>query len=66
MTKLERLEREIEGLTPEERAAFREWFVAFDAAAWDVDFERDANSGRLDRVAEDALAEYRAGRTRPI
>ena len=66
MTKLEKLEREIEELTPEERAAFREWFVAFDVAAWDVDFERDANSGRLDRVAEDALAEYRAGRTRPI
>jgi hypothetical protein len=66
MSKLEKLEREVEELTPEERAAFREWFAAFDAAAWDADLERHANSGRLDRVAEDALADYRAGRTRPI
>lgn len=66
MSKLEKIEREIEGLTPEERAAFREWFLAFDAAAWDAALERDAKSGLLDRVAEDALAEYRAGRTRPI
>ena len=66
MSKLEKLEREVEELTPEERAAFREWFSAFDAAAWDEELERDANSGRLDRVAEDALVEYRAGRTRPI
>jgi len=66
MSKLEKLEREIEELTPEERASFREWFSAFDAAVWDADLERDANSGRLDRIAEDALAEYRAGRTRPI
>lgn len=66
MSKLEKLEREIEELTPEERAAFREWFFAFEASAWDAELERDAKSGRLDRVAEDALADYRAGRTRPI
>jgi hypothetical protein len=66
MSKVEKLEREVEELTPEERASFREWFSAFDAAAWDEDLERDVSFGRLDRVAEDALAEYRAGRTRTI
>lgn len=66
MTKLEKLEREIEELTPEERIAFREWFSVFDAAEWDAKFERDANSGALDELADEALADHRAGRSRQI
>lgn len=66
MTKVERLEREIEALSAEERANFRAWFEAFDAAEWDRQFESDASAGRLDRLAEAALAEYKAGRARPL
>jgi len=66
MTKLEKLEREIEELTPAERIAFREWFSAFDAAEWDAKFERDANSGAFDELADEALADHRAGRSRQI
>ena len=66
MTKVEQLEREIEALTPEERSSFREWFSAFDAAEWDAQFDRDATSGALDKLADAALAEHRAGRSRPL
>ena len=61
MTKVEMLEREIAEL-----AIFRQWFAAFDAKAWDRQLEADAEAGKLNAVAESALSEYRAGKTRPL
>lgn len=66
MTKVEQLEREIEGLSAEERASFRAWFAAFDASEWDEQFEADVASGRLDPLADAALADHRAGRSKPL
>ena len=66
MTKVEMLEREISALPPEQLALFREWFAAFDAKAWDRQIEADAEAGKLGAVAEGALNEYRAGKTRPL
>lgn len=66
MTKVEMLEREIAELAPEELAIFREWFAAFDAKAWDRQLQADADAGKLNVVAESALREYRAGKTRPL
>ena len=66
MTKIERLEREIEALSPEERVNFRAWYEAFDAAEWDRQLETDVAAGRLDRLAEAALADHQAGRSRPL
>lgn len=65
MTRIE-IERAIEQLSPEELANFRRWFVEFDAAAWDAQIEADAAAGKLDALAEEALAEYRAGKAREI
>jgi hypothetical protein len=66
MTKVEMLEREIAELAPEDLAIFRKWFAAFDAKAWDRQLDADADAGKLDAVAESALSEYRAGKTRPL
>jgi hypothetical protein len=66
MTKVEMLEREVAGLTSDELAIFRQWFAAFDAKAWDRQLEADAEAGKLNAVAESALSEYRAGKTRPL
>lgn len=66
MTKREQIEREIEALGPEELSCFRAWFVAFDAANWDARIDSDAASGKLDALAERALAAHRDGRTRPL
>lgn len=65
MTKVEMLEREVAELAPEELAIFRQWFAAFDAKAWDRQIEADTEAGKLDAVAESAISEYRAGKTRP-
>jgi len=66
MTKLEQLERDLQQLTPQEREEFRAWYEAWDAAEWDRQLEADVAAGKLDRVAESAIAEYRAGHTRPL
>lgn len=62
MSKLEAVEREVQSLSASELAAFRQWFLEFDAAAWDQQIERDAQSGKLDRLADEALQALKAGK----
>lgn len=66
MTRLEKIERDIEALEPAEFARFREWFATFDAARWERSFDEDASSGALDGFADAAVAAHRAGRTRAL
>ena len=66
MTKIEKLEREIQGLSAKELGIFRRWFAAFDAAAWDEQIEQDAAAGKLDALADEALAEHQASRSRKL
>ena len=66
MTKLQLLEEEIKRLSPEEIAELRDWLLELDADQWDRDIERDANSGKLDRVFENSLKDHRAGKSREL
>lgn len=59
MTKLEDIEKAIATLAPDELAKFRAWFAEFDAARFDEKIARDAAGGRLDALAEQALADFR-------
>lgn len=63
MSTVEELEAAVQKLSPEERAAFRAWFVEFDAAEWDRQFEGDIAAGRLDWLTAEALLDRQAGRT---
>jgi hypothetical protein len=63
MTKLESLEKEVAALSPEELAEFRVWFVEHDWQVWDRELEEDVAAGRLDLLAEEALAEHARGET---
>jgi hypothetical protein len=47
-------------------SAFRDWFSRFDAEAWDRQFEEDVKAGRLDALADEALADIQAGRCRDL
>lgn len=60
------IERAVEHLPTNELAAFREWFARFDADAWDREIESDADAGRLDALAAEALADLRNGRCTEI
>lgn len=66
MTRLESVEQDIRDLGPEELARLRDWFLGYDADHWDRQFEEDVRCGRLDRMAEEAVAAHNAGRTKPL
>ena len=66
MTKLGALEEEIKKLSPEELAQLREWLLERDAEEWDREIERDAASGKLDKLFEKSVADHRAGKSRAI
>jgi len=66
MTKIEALEREIQKLTREELAAFREWFVEYDWQAWERELEQDVAAGKLDKLSAEALEELKHGKTKEI
>ena len=66
MRKIEKIEQEIQSLSPEELAQFRAWFLEYDWAAWDRRFERDVQTGRLDDLAQKALRDHAAGKTTPL
>ena len=47
MTKIEKLEHEIETLSAPELSEFRRWFLDFDAEAWDEQIAGDAQFANL-------------------
>jgi hypothetical protein len=55
MTTVQEIERSVAFLPEPELGKFRSWFEEFDSNAWDKQFEQDANSGKLDCLADQAL-----------
>lgn len=66
MTRVEILASEVQALTPTERAAFREWFQNYEADQWDRQIEADLQAGKFDRLAEEALADHRVGKSKKL
>ena len=66
MSKIEQLEQQVQGLSEEELAQFREWFLEFDWAMWDRQLERDVAAGRLDAMADNALRDHVSGKSTPV
>jgi hypothetical protein len=66
MTKLEQIEKSVALLDPKELEAFSLWFDEFQAERWDRQIEKDDAEGKFDRLAEEALTEFRAGKTRSL
>ena len=64
--KIEELERDIKQLSPEQLRQFRAWYVEFDSDAWDQQIEQDAQNGKLDDLANQALKEHSAGKTKKL
>jgi hypothetical protein len=62
MSNVQDIAEAIRQLAPQELAAFRAWFAAFDAEQWDQQFEVDVAAGRLDALAQEAIQDLQAGR----
>jgi hypothetical protein len=59
---VERIERAVSELSPQEFLVFGKWFEDFAASRWDERLEADVAAGKLDGLAAEALRNYRAGR----
>lgn len=64
MTTVEAIETEITKLSAPELTKLRQWFMTFDSGSWDAQIEKDAVSGKLDALANEALEEYTAGKNK--
>jgi hypothetical protein len=60
------LENAVAQLPKGDLAAFARWFEEYMADAWDRQVEADMLAGRLDKAAEQANAEFDAGRCEPL
>ncbi len=59
MSTVQEIESAIEKLSDSEVAELKAWL-------WDKEIEADAKAGRLDFLADEALAEHRKGKARPL
>jgi hypothetical protein len=66
MTVLEHIETQVQQLSPSDFAKFRAWFQEYAWQEWDRQIEQDSKSGKLKALAEKALADHAAGRTKPV
>lgn len=56
------LEKPVAKLPPEQFAEFRAWLEEFNAARFDQKIELDAKAGRLDRLCDQAIDDFRKDR----
>ena len=66
MTRVKALEQEISKLSPSELAELRDWLLEQDWDTWDRQIEKDAESGKLDKLFKKSLADYKAGKSKEI
>ena len=59
MSTIQEIESAIEKLSDADLSELKSWL-------WDREIEADANEGRLDELALEALAEHRSGKSRPL
>lgn len=66
MTTVQEIEKAVSDLTPKDLVRFRTWYEAFDAAEWDKQFEDDVKSGKLDKIAQKAIQDFKKGNFKEI
>lgn len=64
MGTVKEIEAAIMRLPAKDLRRLRMWFAQMDQAKWDDQIARDASSGKLAALAEEAMKDHRAGRTR--
>lgn len=62
MTTAKEIEVALAQLPGDELRRFRAWYTEFDAEMWDKEFADDARSGKLDKLADQALEDLAQGR----
>jgi hypothetical protein len=66
MSNLEQIEAAILTLPSNEFQQLKQWFFDLDYQHWDEQLEEDIADGKLEALAKEAIAEFKAGRCRDI
>ena len=66
MSTVDDIKRAIEQLPKPEFWKISEWVVQRYEDEWDRQIEQDIGAGKLDKLAEEAIEEHKAGKTRPF
>jgi len=66
MSTVQEIETAIQKLKPQEIHEVADWLQELREGFWDQQIDADAKAGRLDPLAEKALEDHRAGRTKPL
>ena len=66
MNDVVKIERAVKKLSRSDLTTFREWFLGFDAEAWDRQFAEDVTAGRLDAMADEVISDLRGGRCKDL
>jgi len=66
MTTIQEIETAIDRLPRGQLFELVEWVRSRFADEWDRQIEDDIRAGKMDQLAREAVAEYRAGRTTPF
>lgn len=66
MTTLAQIEQAVVTLKHDDFRKLYHWIRELDHQKWDQQIEEDSNNGVLDVLANQAMTEYRQGRTRPL
>lgn len=66
MSNLEQIEAAILSLPSSEFEQLRVWFFDLDYERWDRQLEQDIADGKLEALAQEAIAEFQAGHCRQL
>jgi hypothetical protein len=66
MSTVEQIETAILKLSSQELSQLADWVLDLDEQRWDEQIEQDITAGKLDFLAQEALAEFEAGNCRTL
>lgn len=66
MIKIRELEHTVSNLPEDDLSKFRTWFHKFDAIKWDRQLEGDVRAGKLDRIAQKAIRDFKNGKCKEL
>lgn len=62
MSTLQEIQSAVAQLSVNELARFRAWFEEFDTRRWEIQFEDHVRTGKLGELANQAIADFHAGK----
>ena len=66
MSTVQEIETAIQKLKPKEIREVGDWLDELREDLWDRQIDADIKAGRLDKLADQALEDYRAGHCKPL